>query len=89
METDQGPDMSLLDEAEGGKDENILKELMEERENLIKRLEDLQKLVDDELKIEEEDDDDDGPVKKEEESNPNTEYFLSLNLNYHSTQIKK
>ena len=87
METDQGPDMSLLDEAEGGKDENILKELMEERENLIQRLEDLQKLVDDELKIEDEDDDDDGPVKKDEESNQ-TLLYLILNPNFHITQMK-
>lgn len=79
--------MSLLDEAEGGKDENILKELMEERENLIQRLEDLQKLVDDELKIEDEDDDDDGPVKKDEESNQ-TLLYLILNPNFHITQMK-
>lgn len=83
MTADNTPDMDLVASALQENEENILQELMDEKENLIKKLDELQTLVDDELQIEADEDDEDGGAapKKEEDESRIFIFFQSVLLN--------
>ena len=83
LTADNTPDMGMVQALLEENEENILQELIDEKENLIKKLDELQSLVDRELQIEaDEDDDNGGSAPKKNESERNAFSFVYILENF-------